>query len=212
MIQIDDAGSGSFVGGTCIGIYRAETQEYYFDFIPIELYNPQNFATKQYLNSVVDIVSVSFEKLNVSKNEQIVFCKGYMFELLEKWLSDSSYTWSKQHIDGTLQYIIEKNFEIYTIKLGVFKEYIKYTKYPFHFHKILRWVLADFDNRIGLCKTGWKCWQKYKDLKCDMYYEYLNKNNCYCLKCGKYIIPDNMAKVLKYTTNRENYIYMHEEC
>ncbi len=29
MIQIDDAGSGSFVGGTCIGFYRPETNEYF---------------------------------------------------------------------------------------------------------------------------------------------------------------------------------------
>ena len=37
MIQIDDAGSGSFVGGTCIGFYRPETNEYFFEIIPVEL-------------------------------------------------------------------------------------------------------------------------------------------------------------------------------
>ena len=46
MLQIDDSGSGSFVGGTCIGVYRPETNEYYFDIIPVELYNRENFGSK----------------------------------------------------------------------------------------------------------------------------------------------------------------------
>lgn len=212
MIQIDDAGSGSFVGGTCIGIYRPETQEYYFDFIPVELYSIDNFNSKQYLSCVIDIVSHSFEKLGVEKNEEIVFCRGYMFEKLEKWLDDKLYIWRKDHIDGELQNIIEKNFEIYATKLGVFKEYIKYTKFPFHFHKILRWVLADYPSRIQLCKTGWKSWQKYKQLEMSTRYDYLNKNNCYCLNCGKYLYPGQMVKILEYSTNRNYYIYLHSEC
>lgn len=49
MIQVDDSGSGSFVGGTCIGIYRPETNEYYFDIIPVELYSVENFAKRSTL-------------------------------------------------------------------------------------------------------------------------------------------------------------------
>ncbi|NMA32945.1 MAG: hypothetical protein GX940_00115, partial [Clostridiaceae bacterium] len=67
MIQIDDSGSGSFVGGTCIGIYRPETNEYYFDIIPVELYDTDNFAKKNYLDEVVNIVDAAFRILKPSK-------------------------------------------------------------------------------------------------------------------------------------------------
>ena len=50
MIQIDDAGSGSLIGGTCIGAMRKETKEYYYDFIPIELYRTPSFHRKDYLD------------------------------------------------------------------------------------------------------------------------------------------------------------------
>lgn len=46
MIQIDDAGSGSLVGGTCIGAVRKETGEFHFDFIPIEYYKKPYFQAK----------------------------------------------------------------------------------------------------------------------------------------------------------------------
>ena len=36
MIQIDDSGSGSLIGGTCIGAIRVETGDYAYDFIPTQ--------------------------------------------------------------------------------------------------------------------------------------------------------------------------------
>jgi len=83
MIQIDDAGSGSFIGGTCIGLYRPETNEYYFDIIPVELYNKENFKKKYYLDYVTEIAKKAFKALDVSRNETIEICRGYMFDRLK---------------------------------------------------------------------------------------------------------------------------------
>ncbi|HHW00385.1 MAG TPA: hypothetical protein GXX36_12630 [Clostridiaceae bacterium] len=212
MIQIDDAGSGSFVGGTCIGIYRPETNEYYFDIIPVEVYNKENFKKKLYLDEVVRIVSKAFKTMDVMKSETIEICRGYMFERLKSWLDQKGYTWYVTHITGNVQEIVEKSFELYTVKLGLFEPYLKYTRYPFHFHKLLRWVYADFDNRIKLCKVGWKSWEKVEGIKPDVYEEKLTKPNIFCMKCGKYIEKDSKVKVLRYTTNKENYVYLHNKC
>lgn len=46
MIQIDDAGSGSLVGGTVIGIIRTETLDYFYDVIPVELFKSPYFEEK----------------------------------------------------------------------------------------------------------------------------------------------------------------------
>lgn len=212
MIQIDDAGSGSFIGGTCIGFYRPETNEYYFEIIPVILYNIENFESKRYLEEVVNISIRAFKILDVPKKEVIEICRGYMFEHLKHWLDDNSYCWYRTQITGRAQEIVEKNYEIYSTYLGLPKAYIKYTQYPFHFHKLLRWVFADYDSRITLCKTGWKSWQKLDGIKPKPVFELSRFTNLFCLKCGKYI--DFGAKVvsLSYISNRENYVYLHESC
>ncbi|MCX7923284.1 MAG: hypothetical protein N3B21_14930 [Clostridia bacterium] len=212
MIQIDDSGSGSFVGGTCIGVYRPETNEYYFEIIPVELYNKENFKKKLYLDEVVDIVSEAFEALKVNRSETIEICRGYMFEKLKTWLSSNNYTWYCTHITGRIQEIVEKNFELYTENLGLPRHYIKYTRYPFHFHKILRWVFADFDNRINVCKVGWKSWEKIQHIKPEVSFDLMDKSHYICLKCGKNIRKGSEIKILRYYSNRENYVFLHDEC
>lgn len=212
MVQIDDAGSGSFVGGTCIGVYRPENNEYYFDIIPVELYNKKNFKKKLYLDSVVDIVQYAFNAMNVLPGETIEVCRGYMFEKLKIWLDDNGHTWYRTQITGRAQEVIEQNFELYTIKHGLPEQYIKYTKYPFHFHKLLRWVFADYKNRIDLCKVGWNCWQNIQDIKPVKYTTYIQKPNLFCLKCGRNIKCGSKVRVIKYFSNKENYVYIHYRC
>jgi len=212
MIQIDDAGSGSFVGGTCIGVYRPETNEYFFEIIPVELYNKENFKNKYYLDEVVNIVSDAFKAMNVNQTETIEICRGYMFEKLRKWLDEQSFCWYRTQISGRIQDVVEKNYMLYTVKLGVPKAYIQYTKYPFHFHKLLRWVFADFDNRINICKTGWKSWGKYENIKPILSHDIMKQANIYCLKCGKRIKKGSCIRVLSFTSIREQFIYLHEDC
>jgi len=212
MIQIDDAGSGSFVGGTCIGVYRPETNEYYFDIIPVELYNDENMPEKLYLDAVVDIVRKAFSLLSVQPWEVIEVCRGYMFESLSKWLTSNGYTWYRTHITGRVQEIVENNFTLYTVRLGLPMHYIKYTKYPFHFHKLLRWVFSDFDNRIAMCKVGWKSWQRIKDTRPQVTYSIMKSDNLVCLRCGKPIPAGERIKMLYYTTNKTNFIYLHLDC
>ncbi|MDD4492987.1 MAG: hypothetical protein PHV32_01330 [Eubacteriales bacterium] len=212
MIQIDDAGSGSFVGGTCIGIYRPETNDYYFDFINVDLYNEKNIDKKLYLGKVVEIAEKGFKSMNVEKGETIEFCRGYMFDKLKTWLSSRNYVSYTSHITGKVQEVVEKSFSLYAVKLGLPQKYIEFTHYPFHFHKLLRWVFADFENRISFCKVGWKSWKKYKDIKPEEFNVKTSIPNLVCLKCGKLINPGSTVRVLRYVSNKENLVYLHEKC
>ncbi|WDC83815.1 hypothetical protein PL321_15165 [Caloramator sp. mosi_1] len=56
MIQIDDAGSGSLVGGTAIGIVRVETNEYMWDVIPIKYFTTPYFENKRYEDYALSII------------------------------------------------------------------------------------------------------------------------------------------------------------
>lgn len=212
MIQIDDAGSGSLIGGTCIGVLRKETMEYYYDFIPLELYREKIFSEKKYLDYVVKIVDEIFYKLKVNKEEEILVCRGYMFDNLRIWLSNEKYNFRNCKIEEPLQSLVEKTFENYCLELGLFRNYLRYNKYPFHFHRILMWVYADYDNRKKLCKTGWKSWKKYGNLETKVHEVLIQQDNIMCLKCGRPIPKKTTAKALSYVSNKKTTIFIHKNC
>ena len=212
MIQIDDAGSGSLVGGTCIAALRVETNEYFYEIIPVEYYQGDSFKEKKYLNVCQDVVFELLKKLSIDKKEEIQICQGYMFDLARKKLKADGYNFQSSKIENPLQDRIEDTFKSYALDLGVPAQYVKYTRYPFHFHRILRWVYASYQERHKLCKTGWKSWQKYGNLDVVRYYDYLYKDNYTCLRCGQKINKGSKVKVLEYVSNCPNIIYLHDKC
>ncbi|WP_422444200.1 hypothetical protein [Thermoanaerobacterium sp. DL9XJH110] len=212
MVQIDDAGSGSLVGGTCIGLYYDKKRFFKFDFIPLSLYTPDNFKKKLYQKHVVKIIDNFFRELSIPCDEPIEVCRGYIFDDLRDYLTMKKYKWKNAKIEGVLQEKVEETFADYAVSLGLPQSYVSYTKYPFHFHKLLRWVYADYEKRKNLCKTGWKSWQKYGNLPVDIFDGYLYKGGYFCLKCGRKIDPESRVKILRFFSNKENLLYLHLEC
>ncbi|SCZ01426.1 hypothetical protein SAMN03080606_03588 [Alkaliphilus peptidifermentans DSM 18978] len=212
MIQIDDAGSGSLLGGTLIGALRVETGEYKDEIIPLEYYQNENFNKKLYIQYVVNITERLFQKLDVSTSEEIQVCRGYMFDELNKWLKTNNYNHINTKIGDPLQSIIETSFDQYAISLGLPNSYISYTKYPFHFHRILKWVYADYEERSKLCKTGWKSWNKYKNIKLSTNHEIIKNRDWVCLKCNQLIPRNTTAAIKSYISNRHYKIYLHDHC
>lgn len=213
MIQIDDAGSGSLIGGTLIGIYDTVNDLYYDEIIPLRLYQGNFFNQKLYQGFVIDIVRNGFKELNISSSSDIELCQGYMFDKLRIWLTKNNYNWHNTKIVGPLQSMIETNFNQYALGLGFPYQYIKYIKYPFHFHRILKWVYADYKKRSKLCKTGWKSWQKYGMQDITKETGYINgKTTFHCLKCGKIINSKKKVQILRFSSYKPNLIFLHVSC
>lgn len=212
MIQIDDAGSGSLIGGTIIGAMRVETNDFYYEVIPVDYFKTPEFDQKKYCDYCVEIIKRIIIELKVTKYEEIEICQGYIFDKARIYLKKNNFNFISTKISDPLQSIIEETFMDYVIGLGVPLNYLEYTKYPFHFHRLLKWVLADYKKRESLCKTGWKSWKKYSNISTSLYKDYLY-GGCYsCLKCGNIIETPSKIKVVKFTTNREYFIYLHEKC
>lgn len=211
MIEIDDAGSGSLIGGTGIGIMRTETSEYLFKVIPMFCFREKNFAEKKYQDYVIKIIQFAFKKLNVSKAEPIYVCQGYVFDTLRKWLTHEGYYWQSTKIEGRLQQQVEASFQEYVINLGLPKDFVQHARYAFGFHRLLKWVFADFANRNKLCKTGWKSWMKWSQVPYKIHKSKALKDS-YCLKCGKLIKKDSKTVVIKYTTNKQWFVDLHPAC
>jgi hypothetical protein len=212
MVQIDDAGSGSLIGGTCIGAIRVETGEYVYDFIPISYYQNNTFRSKLYLKKSKNIVLSLLKKLEWVPEEEIEICQGYMFDQVRSEFETEKITYLSTKIGDPLQALIENTFQDYALSFGLPPQYVKYTKYPLHFHRLLRWVYADYDNRTKLCKTGWKSWKRYGNLSVKVDNDVLYKRNYNCLKCGKVIHSGSKVKRLEYHSNCPNIIYLHNKC
>jgi len=211
MIEIDDAGSGSLIGGTVIGIYHRITQEYYFDLIPIDYFQYPSFSEKKYQDYVICIIEKAFQQLQLSKKDTIKICQSYIFDRLRESLSHKGYHWVNARITGDLQDKIEASFNQYVIDLGLPKNFIIHSRYAFGFHRLLKWVMADLNNRASLCKTGWKSWQKWSSVSTKKYPAITTENE-YCLKCGELIPKNCPVNIIEYTTNRLWTLAIHPNC
>ena len=109
MIQIDDAGSGSLIGGTGIGILNTETNQYIFKIVPLKYYQTDLFQKKAYQDYVVKIVQEAFQNMNIEKSQRIEVCQGYMFDKLRDWLKLNEYQWQNTKIEGSLQIMVEES-------------------------------------------------------------------------------------------------------
>ncbi|NLT95212.1 MAG: hypothetical protein GXW85_06690 [Clostridia bacterium] len=211
MIQIDDAGSGSLIGGTGIGILNTDNNRYYFRVVPLKYYQTDLFQKKAYQDYVVKIVQDAFREMNIDKTHQIEVCQGYMFDKLRVWLEQNNYQWKSTKIEGPLQIMVEESFNQYVIDLGLPPAFIKHARFAFGFHRLLKWVFADFDNRKKLCKTQWKSWQKWSNTKKNIYLNTLTQPD-YCLKCGKKIKPPSEVITIEYVTNKPTTLNLHKNC
>lgn len=211
MIEIDDAGSGSLIGGTGIGLMRMETQEFIFRVIPLDLFQDPQFREKKYQKYVTKIVRSAFTKLKVSREEPIHLCRGYVFDELRHWLTAQGYTWESTKIEGPLQQQVEDSFSKYVINLGLPRNFVQHAKYAFGFHRLLKWVFADFENRAQLCKSGWKSWSKWSTVE-QTVTAGLAEKAVYCLKCGHLIKKGEKIVTLQYSTNRDWALDLHSCC
>lgn len=211
MIEIDDAGSGSLVGGTGIGVMRVETGEYIFKVIPLIFFRQPYFSEKRYQDYVIKIVRLAFHRLGVSKKETVRVCRGYVFDALHRWLEHEEYDWVSTKIVGPLQYKVEESYNNYVIELGLPVDFIKHARYAYGFHRLLKWVYADFENRSRLCKTGWKSWNRWSQVPYTVTSS-LAAKELYCLKCGQAISKGAPLFLIEYTTNRPWSVPLHKEC
>lgn len=211
MIEIDDAGSGSLIGGTGIGIMRTETKEYIFRLIPLEYFQLPHFPAKIYQKYVIDIVANSFQELKVKDNEPIKVCRGYIFDELRRWLTHEGFVWESTKIEGALQDLVEDSFFRYVVGLGLPLNFVQHARYAFGFHRLLKWVFADFETRSCLCKTGWKSWNKWCNTK-RTFNRGRAKRKGYCLKCGGVIQKNEPVFTLEYYTTKLWTIDLHTSC
>jgi hypothetical protein len=164
-IQIDDQGWGTPVGGVGIIVLRKETEDLYYDVVPIEYFGIETFKKKTYMRGAKNIVERGFIELKVLKDEEIEICSGCIHDKTKEWLKNQGYNFTVTKIDGQAQHKGESLFIEYLRGLGVqnpppiVEETVD--EYKAQFFYLVDWVRKEPEKRKHLCKTGWKFFIKF---------------------------------------------------
>ena len=139
---------------------RVETGETYSDEIPLRYFKEDKFKDKLYLEVSTNIVQKGIEKLNISKEERLYVCSGYVLSEIREYLRSKGYDVTKKKITGITQDFAEKEFMKSLVNLGVGS--MREVESMRSFYRYLEWVKKDFPARENYVKTGWSSWNKWK--------------------------------------------------
>jgi len=160
VVEVDDSGWGDLVGGAVIVMRRLGTNEKYVGEVPVEAFQGPSFKAKAYLPHVLRIVREGAEVLNITKNEPIHVCTGYILSEVRKLLANEGYKVVPSRIVNVTQKLAEEEYVKHLSRLGVGTP--DQAQKLRGFDSFLSWVLRDVDKRERFVKTGWKAWPRLK--------------------------------------------------
>lgn len=162
-IIIDDAGSGDLLFGVVIGAYRSEDQDFKYDVVDVEYFQPPRFGRKEYLEGTSKIVFSLLDKFEVKSGEPIMLCRGYMFDvaakdLVQKYGADRI---SRIKVVGEPQVFTETAYLEEIRNLGYEPLSERDSKRAKNFFHMMRWLKAN-QNMKKYVKTGWPRLSRYR--------------------------------------------------
>jgi hypothetical protein len=170
MIQIDDSGWGSLLGGVYIGVYNTKSGKMFSKLIPVSYFQEDKFEKKKYLEKALNIAREGILKVgsyNLQENE-IQCCRGYALETIRKWLSENKNTFKSVKFLGItdpIQSELESKFSKHLGSIGV-PLGSGSGAHRISFEEMLKWV-ADDNRRVKYVKTGWKSWKEKYSKSCE---------------------------------------------
>jgi hypothetical protein len=159
IIEIDDAGWGSAIGGVGIGFHIPHI--HCFDFVVVEpkYFQSPLFEGKDYLSRVTELIQQKLNLYGVDHEWLIKICTGYIFAHARKSLFEQ-FAVAPTEIHDPLQSYAEDQFKKYLVEqCEVPIELIKNTtkskeEYRLVFNKIITYLKTHPELR-KYCKTGW---------------------------------------------------------
>jgi hypothetical protein len=159
-IEIDDAGTGDLVGDAFIGFRDTENGKIIFQSVPVGLYNEDNKDDDQPKKHIVKIVIKTLRKLNHSKGDRILLCRGNCFDLVREYFNENDIYYEPAIIEGELQEAVEGRFIQHLRKLGISSRNLTKESGIERFFISFNWVCQDFPNRERFVKSGFPSWKK----------------------------------------------------
>lgn len=165
-IMVDDSMWGFPLGGVLVGCTYQNTV--YYTEIPVRFFQEVNFENKKYLDEYARCGLIIIEKIMKNtglskKDTEIIICTGYVNTKLKDKLREQGYTVNVGKITGILQDKLEE------VTAQIVKEKYYYDLYydpkvtdpRKGFQQVIKWVNEKPEERLPLCKTGWKYFKQH---------------------------------------------------
>ena len=160
VVQVDDAGIGSPVGGAAIGALEAENGRFLYKLIGEEYFQDGRYSAREYQARTAGIIGELFQEMGITKEGYCIeICSGHIFDQARAWLDQEGYTWKATKIEGRLQDLIENAFADYLVSIGVPEKIRRIDVGRDQFMYLFNWVRDDPDARVKYCKTNGNKWK-----------------------------------------------------
>jgi len=165
-VTIDDAGSGDLLFGVVIGIYHSETQEFIYDVIDVQYFQPPLFSRKEYLEQASKIIFSLLARIGLKADEQVLICTSYIFDIATENLKQmyGSSRISKIKVIGEPQRLTETAYLDEIRNLGYEPLDNRENKRGKSFFHMMQW-LEKHPEKIKYAKTGWPRIYRYRLFK-----------------------------------------------
>lgn len=148
------------MGGAVIVMRRVETGETYVGEVSLEFFRGEAFKGQLYLDRAAELVLEGVKALNVTREEPIRICTGYILSKARETLKERGFRAIPTRIRGVTQARAEREFVRSLARMGVGDEATIARMRSFD--AFLGWVLEDLDGRERYVKTGWPAWPRLR--------------------------------------------------
>jgi hypothetical protein len=152
MIQIDDSGWGSLLGGVMIGMYNTDGRVFKCKLIPVAYFQGRKFKTGAYRDYAVKIFREMLMKIGPCGKMQI--CRGTVLDGIYNTNGNWKYM-ERVEIGDPLQSLLEEKFAKSLEKIGVPRK--SNGAHCLSFDEQLAWI-KERPSRVKYVKTGWNSW------------------------------------------------------
>ncbi len=212
LVEVDDAGVGSPVGGIVIAVRRGET--FIHDILPVDYFRDEelNSNIKMKVKEIVEklLTRVNFDPIK----DEIHICQGDIFSATREWFKEKGFKFNSTEIRSRLQEYVEMAFDLHLTTLGVprtlLKTFREYKDYSFNLYK---WVLIRKSEREKYVKTLFPSWRKkWSKAKLEQFNVNLRFNKI-CIECGRKILVSDKAVLIKIIADNKIYkTFAHKNC
>ena len=158
MIEIDDSGWGSLLGGVMIGVYDNDNRKFYHGLIPVKYFQGTLFSKGTYRNKAVSIFTKILD--HISLIDSITVCRGTCLDGIWEYVKNGVpgvRMIDRKEIGDPLQCLLEIAFAKSLKRIGVPQR--TDGAHCLSFDDQLKWVYED-PSRVKYVKTGWSSWKK----------------------------------------------------
>ncbi len=152
--------------GVVIGAYHSESQEFTYDVIDVQYFQPPRFSKKEYLKQASSIVFRLLGRLCLDPDEPIMICNSYLFDEAVEQLRQAygPNRVCRVKVTEEPQRLTELAYLDEVRNLGYDPLLNREEKRAQSFFHMLRWLKKNPD-KVKYAKTGWPRLSRYRVIR-----------------------------------------------